>query len=189
MSTGGIEGRRLEDWQQVATQPPRVSAWVRTGLVSQDWRNPGAGASTGSREKWTRSLLTRSSGYIMAALCMHAKSPQSCHIICNPVNCSPPGSSVHGILKARILEWVAISKGIFLTPGLNSCLLHLLHWQADSLWLAPPGKLVATIVGKKMLSWGWHIPVTCTIWESWTHAGISKKSSILFCWAQRPLQF
>ena len=33
---------------------------------------------------------------------------QSCLTICNPMNCSPPGSSVHGILQARILEWVAI---------------------------------------------------------------------------------
>ena len=29
--------------------------------------------------------------------------------LCNPMDCSPPGSSVHGILQARILEWVAIS--------------------------------------------------------------------------------
>ena len=34
---------------------------------------------------------------------------QSCPTLCNPVNCSPPGSFVHGILQARILEWVAIS--------------------------------------------------------------------------------
>ena len=34
---------------------------------------------------------------------------QSCPTLCNPVDCSPPGSSVHGILQARILEWVAIS--------------------------------------------------------------------------------
>ena len=34
---------------------------------------------------------------------------QSCLTFCNPVNCSPPGSSVHGIFLARILEWVAIS--------------------------------------------------------------------------------
>ena len=34
---------------------------------------------------------------------------QSCLTLCNPMNCSPPGSSVHGILQARILEWVAIS--------------------------------------------------------------------------------
>ena len=32
-----------------------------------------------------------------------------CPILCNPMDCSPPGSSVHGILQARILEWVAIS--------------------------------------------------------------------------------
>ena len=34
---------------------------------------------------------------------------QSCLTLCDPVDCSPPGSSVHGILQARILEWVAIS--------------------------------------------------------------------------------
>ena len=34
---------------------------------------------------------------------------QLCPTLCNPVDCSPPGSSVHGILQARILEWVAIS--------------------------------------------------------------------------------
>ena len=37
-----------------------------------------------------------------------AKSPQLCSPLCNPVNCSPPGSSVHRILQARILEWVAM---------------------------------------------------------------------------------
>ena len=34
---------------------------------------------------------------------------QSCLTLCDPVDCSLPGSSVHGILQARILEWVAIS--------------------------------------------------------------------------------
>ena len=34
---------------------------------------------------------------------------QSCLILCDPVDCSPSGSSVHGISQARILEWVAIS--------------------------------------------------------------------------------
>ena len=32
---------------------------------------------------------------------------QSCLTLCDPMDCSPPGSSVHGILQARILEWVA----------------------------------------------------------------------------------
>ena len=34
---------------------------------------------------------------------------QSCLTLCDPMDCSPPGSSVHGILQARVLEWVAIS--------------------------------------------------------------------------------
>ena len=34
---------------------------------------------------------------------------QSCLTLCNSVDCSPPGPSIHGILQARILEWVAIS--------------------------------------------------------------------------------
>ena len=34
---------------------------------------------------------------------------QSCPTLCDPMNCSPPGFSVHGIFQARILEWVAIS--------------------------------------------------------------------------------
>ena len=38
-------------------------------------------------------------------LCLVA---QSCPTLCDPMDCNPPGSSVHGILKKRILEWVAI---------------------------------------------------------------------------------
>ena len=40
--------------------------------------------------------------------CMRAKSLQSCSTLCGPMDCSPPGSSVHGILQTRILEWVAM---------------------------------------------------------------------------------
>ena len=45
---------------------------------------------------------------------------------CNPMDCSPPGSSVHGILQARILEWVAIpfSKGSS-QPRDQSCASHI----------------------------------------------------------------
>ena len=39
---------------------------------------------------------------------VHAKSLQSCSTLCNPMDYSPPSSSVHGILQARILEWVAL---------------------------------------------------------------------------------
>ena len=46
-------------------------------------------------------------------ICMCAKSVQSFPMLCNPIDCSPPGSSDHETLQARILEWIAItsSKG------------------------------------------------------------------------------
>ena len=71
-----------------------------------------------------------------------AKSLQSCLTLCNLMDYSPPGSSVHGTLQARILEWVAMpsSRGIFPTQGSNQCHLCLLHWQAGSLPLTSPGK-------------------------------------------------
>ena len=58
------------------------------------------------------------------------------------MDCSLPGSSVRGILQARIWEWVTMSfsqgeKGIFPTQGLNP---HRLLWQEGSLPIVPPGK-------------------------------------------------
>ena len=45
---------------------------------------------------------------------------QSCLTLCNPSDCSPPGSSVHGILQARILEWIATpSSGDLPDPGIE----------------------------------------------------------------------
>ena len=68
---------------------------------------------------------------------------QLCQTLCNLMDCSLRGSSVHGSFQAIILEWVAISysKGIFLTQGSNLSLLHLLHWQAVSLPLSHMGRL------------------------------------------------
>ena len=62
---------------------------------------------------------------------------QSCLTLCNPVDCSPPGSSVHGILQARMLEWVAISfSGDLPDPGIKPRSPAL---QADALTSEPPG--------------------------------------------------
>ena len=58
----------------------------------------------------------------------------SCPTVCNPMDCSLPGSSVCGIFQARILEWVTISfsRG---SSQLRNPNCHLLHWLADSLAL------------------------------------------------------
>ena len=53
-----------------------------------------------------RSVLYNQLCYFRACVC--AKSHQSCQTLCDPMNCSLPGSSDHGILQARILEWVAM---------------------------------------------------------------------------------
>ena len=61
--------------------------------------------------------------------------------LCDLMDCGPPGSSVHGIVQARILEWVAMPfSRTFPTLGLNPHLLYLLHWQVGSLPLVTPGK-------------------------------------------------
>ena len=46
---------------------------------------------------------------LISAAAIAAKSLQSCPTLCDPIDCSPPGSPVPGILQARTLEWVAIS--------------------------------------------------------------------------------
>ena len=59
---------------------------------------------------------------------------KSCPALCDPMNCSPPGSSVHRFLQARILEWVAISSSrgsSWFQDGTVS--LCLLHWQTGTL--------------------------------------------------------
>ena len=64
---------------------------------------------------------------------------QSCLTLLRPLGLySPPGSSIHGILQARILEWVAISSpGDLPNPGIESGSPAL---QADALSSEPPGK-------------------------------------------------
>ena len=47
--------------------------------------------------------------WLIAAAAAAAKSLQSCPTLCDPMDGSPPGSPVPGILQARTLEWVAIS--------------------------------------------------------------------------------
>ena len=61
---------------------------------------------------------------------------------CDPVDCSPPGSSVQADSPGKNtgVDCHALLQRIFPTHGLNPCLLHLLHWQVGSLPLAPPGK-------------------------------------------------
>ena len=61
----------------------------------------------------------------------YAKLPQLCLTLCNPLDCSPPGSSVHGILQARVLECPPPAD--LPNLGIKPACLTCPHWQAGSL--------------------------------------------------------
>ena len=67
-----------------------------------------------------RKCLINSNYFYVYCCCLVA---QSCPTLCNPMDCSPPGSSVHGISQAGILEWIAISfsRGFF-RPRDRTCI-------------------------------------------------------------------
>ena len=85
---------------------------------------------------------------------MCAKLLQSCPTLCDPMDCSLPGSSVHGDSpgKNTVVGYHFLLQGIFPTQGSNLSLLCLLHCQAGSLPLAPPGKPAG---GQSWAGWGW----------------------------------
>ena len=87
--------------------------------------------------QWFSLLLTWLIPLSLMCICawLHA---QSCPTLCNPMDCSPPGFSVHRIFQARILEWVATSSSR-ISSWLRHPTLCLLHWQADSLPLSHLG--------------------------------------------------
>ena len=104
---------------------------------------------------------------------MHTKSLQSCPTLYKPRECTPLGSSVHGILQARILEWVLCPpQGDLPTQGLNPYLLCLLHWQVGSLPLGPPGKLYTSCPSTSLLSF---LQITPILWQPLFPSRVSKQ--------------
>ena len=79
-----------------------------------------------------------------------AASLQSCPTLCDPIDGSPPGSSVYGILQARILDWVAVSfsNACMHAKSLRSC--PILCDPTDS---SPPGSSVHGILQARELEW------------------------------------
>ena len=61
-----------------------------------------------------KNMYTHTHIYITESLCCTAKSLQSCPTLSDLLDCSLPGSSVHGIFQAGVLEWVAIAFSVLL---------------------------------------------------------------------------
>ena len=87
-------------------------------------------------------------GFILCmCACVRAKSLQSCPTPCNPMDCSQPGSSVHGIPQARILQRVAMPSCREYSQPRDQPRSPAL--QADSLPAEPQGKLISTELKEK----------------------------------------
>ena len=98
---------------------------------------PDPGIKPGSPALQLDSLPTELQGKpVCVCVCMYVLVAQLCLTLCTPLDCSPPGSSVHGILQERILEWVVIPFSSRSSPPRNqtqvSCAL-----QTDSLLSKP----------------------------------------------------
>ena len=103
-------------------------------------------------------------------------------LFATPMDCSPPGSSVHGILQPGIREWVAIyfSRGIFSTQGSNRRLLCLSHRQAGFFFFTTNttwASLVAQLVKNPPATW--ETPVQSLGWEDPLEKGKATHSSVL----------
>ena len=124
--------------------------------------------------------------YQLFLACVHGQSLQSCLTDCDPKDWSLPGSSVYGILKARILEWLPFFlQGIFLTQGsIKSAFPASLALKADSLSTEPPEKpqlFLIVLPEKRPFIWGLGISILITlkelsvnppsIWQIWLVCG------------------
>ena len=104
----------------------------------------------GLKESDMTEQLNNSNSYYKVVLCFVT---HSCPTLCNPMDCSPPGSSVHGDFAGKNTKVGrrAFLQGIFPIQELNPDLLQL---QADSLLTEPPGKPKNTGVGSLSFSRG-----------------------------------
>ena len=80
--------------------------WEPWFLILQMWNTK---AQRGFATHWRTARLSSSPECVCVCVCVCVCATQSCLTLCDPMDCRLPGSSVHGIFQARILEWDAIS--------------------------------------------------------------------------------
>ena len=92
------------------------------------------------------------SGLLFPSPMRESEVAQSCQTLSDPMDCSPPGSSVHGIFQARVLEWGAIAFSILFTqkaenlPTLGILFVQGKHYGKDSIFEIEKGRKNLTII-------------------------------------------
>ena len=149
-SVHGIFRARILEWVAISfsrrSSPPRDQTWVSHIVDRCVYRLSHQGSI--AKELESISSITynwKESGKEYTYTCMCAQSLQLCPTFCNPMDCSPPGSSVYGILQSRNLEWVAMPSSRGPSQPRNS-LPTSPALQADSLPTEPSGKPVYVCV-------------------------------------------
>ena len=104
-----------------------------------------------------------------------AKSLQSCPTLCDPIDGSPPGSPVPGILQARTLEWVAIPFSSAWKWKVKVKSLTHVWFLATNMDCSLPGSSVHGIFQARVLEWGCH----CLLLNKWTDVYKAKKLNIV----------
>ena len=139
LPSGFHEKQRPSETPQVPWQPQHIPAWPHPTLLCSElyWDDREASQAQPASPLpcfWTysHSVLCSDDIVLRANGCRRA---QPCPILCNPMDCSLPGSSAHGNSPGKNtgVGCCALLQGIFSTQGLNLSLLCLLHWQVNSL--------------------------------------------------------
>ena len=131
------EGMSLDPWPKggVLPFPGWVTHFAQVILISKEWKTAavccGYHGTAGLLFNFLVFISSHNSFYICCWWCLVTKL---CLTLCDSMDCNLPGSSVHGILRARILEWVAISFSRGSSPSRDrthvSCIgrQFLYHW-------------------------------------------------------------
>ena len=135
----GSGSQSIGTWALASVLPVNSQDWFPLGLTGLISLQSEGFSSLLLHHSLKASVLQCSAFFMVQLSHLCVLVAQLCPILRNPTACSPPGSSVHGISQARILEWIAISfsKGY---PGPRS-----LNWRQSLYWLSHQGSPLTSV--------------------------------------------
>ena len=194
LSTGDIfsSEERLPWWRDGISHIEMVTHFVPTW--SGSWANPGGSVSeTGV---WSVRYLTTNVFPLeqMDISRKWSEVVQSCLTLCDPMDCSLPGSSIHGIFQARVLEWVASSFSRGFSQPRDWTWISRIVGRHFTVWATRDGNqknvpMTLNFTFKSMCGWMWPFSFTLstrfyTWWDIWTYLLLL----LLSCYVRAPLE-